>query len=235
MELGFCPQLDAMVRSRTAVGESGRVFQGLGALSTVNNLKVLRALMLERQPAHTLEVGFSFGGSALAIVASHRDLGHAPARQHVVLDPYQASQWDNAGLMTIRGAGLEGFVDFRPQPSANGLARLVDEGRQFGLIYIDGSHQFDDVFVDAYFAFRLLAPDGLVLFDDSSTTHVAKVLRYVRANWSEWTDEWDLSACHPDGSSRRYRVGRLLGKLQLRAFRRCGTDARAWDAPLKRF
>ena len=235
MDLGFCPQLDAMVRSQTAIGESGRIFQGLGALSTVNNLMVLRSLMLQRKPVHTLEVGLSFGGSALAIVASHRDLGHAPERQHVVLDPYQASNWDNAGLMTIRGADLDGFVDFRQQLSANGLARLVDEGRQFDLIFIDGSHQFDDVFVDAYFAFRLLAPNGLVLFDDSSTSHVAKVLSYVRANWSGWTDEFDLSAFHPAGASLRYRAGTLLGKLQLRAFRRCGTDTRAWDAPLKRF
>jgi predicted O-methyltransferase YrrM len=42
------------------------VFEGLGALSTVNNLQVLRALMLERRPRRTLEIGLGFGASALA-------------------------------------------------------------------------------------------------------------------------------------------------------------------------
>jgi cephalosporin hydroxylase len=235
MDLTYCPQLEGMVRSRSTVGESGRVFQGLGALSSLNNLAVLRSVMLQQKPLRTLEVGLSFGGSALAIASSHRDLGQPPEQQHVALDPYQQSVWDNAGLMAIRSAGLDGYVDFRPQLSANGLARLLDEGRQFDLIYVDGSHQFDDVFVDAYFAFRLAADHGLVFFDDCSTSHVAKVLSYVSANWSDWTHEWDLTAFHPEGGSVRHRIGRRLGRIQLRAFERRGTDTRAWDTPLKRF
>jgi hypothetical protein len=213
------------------------VFEGLGALSTTNNLGILRRFMMERRPVRTLEVGLSFGGSALAISASHRDLGHAPTHQHIAFDPYQTGEqgWDSAGLVAIEQAGLAAFVDFRPQHSAVGLAQLVGEGAAFGLIYVDGSHFFDDVFVDAYFAFRLLTEEGVVMFDDSSTDHVAKVLSFVRANWSGWTEEVELSALRPDGNSLRYQVGGWLGKRQLRAFRRTGKDAREWDAPLQPF
>jgi cephalosporin hydroxylase len=228
-----------MVRSRRATGQSGRVFEGLGALSTTNNLGVLRNFMMERRPVRTLEVGLSFGGSALAIAASHRDLGHAPTHQHTALDPYQTVTgewgWDSAGLVAIEQAGLAAFVDFRSRHSAVGLAQLAAEGAAFGLIYVDGSHFFDDVFVDAYFAFRLLSDEGVAMFDDSSTDHVAKVLSFVRANWGGWIEEVELSAFRPDGNSLRYQVGGWLGKRQLRAFRRTGKDTRAWDAPLQPF
>jgi len=235
MDLAFCPALAEMVQSRQAVGQSGRVFEGLGALSTVNNLHVLRACMLYRRPARTLEIGLSFGGSALAIAASHRDIGREPGEQHIALDPFQVSDWDNAGLAALLRAGLDGYVEFRPHRSDEGLMSLVGEGQTFSLIYIDGSHLFEDVFVDASFAFRVLADDGIVLFDDCTIDHVAKVLSFVRANWCGWTEEVDLSRYRPAGGSLRYKLGQRMGKLQLRAFRRTGVDTRAWDAPLRRF
>lgn len=231
----FCPVLEDMIRQRRVVGESGRVFDGLGALSTTNNLAVLRALMLERRPQRTLEVGLSYGGSALAIAASHRDLGHTPARQHVALDPFQATDWDNTGRLALARAGLGEYVDVRLQRSAIGLARLAEDDRRFDLIYIDGSHLFDDVFVDAYFAFRLLGDGGVVLFDDCTIDHIAKVLGFVRANWGEWTREIDLGSYRGDGASLRYQLARRLGRVQLRAFERTGHDRREWDAPLRSF
>ena len=175
MDFAFCPELDELIRSRRVVGRTGKVFESLGALSTPNNLHVLRALMLEQKPARTLEVGLSFGGSALTIAASHRELGHQADRQHVAIDPFQHSVWDDSGLQNVEHAGLIGFIDFRPQLSAIALADLLGQGKNFDLIYIDGSHRFDDVFVDAYFAFRLLRKDGIVLFDDCSTDDVATV------------------------------------------------------------
>jgi predicted O-methyltransferase YrrM len=235
MDLSFCPVLDEMIRTQRTVGQTGRVFEELGgALSTVNNLIVLRALMLERRPVRTLEIGLGHGGSALALAASHRDLGHEPAGQHTVVDPFQA-EWDNAALAAFNRAGLDGYLDFRSELSATTLPALTAQRAAFGLIYVDGSHLFEDVFVDAYFGFRLLSNDGLILFDDSSIDHVARVLSFVTANWSGWTEEVDLSRYRADGGSLRYQVGKRLGKIQLRCFRRTGTDTRAWDVPLRPF
>lgn len=235
MDLTFCPVLDDMIRTQRSVGQSGKVFEGLGALSTLNNLGVLRALMLERKPARTLEIGLAYGGSALAIAATHRELGHAAAHQHIAFDPFQADGWDNAALAALDRAGLSGYLDFRPQLSSVGLAMLASDNARFGLIYVDGSHLFEDVFMDACFGFRMLDEGGVILFDDSSIDHVAKVLGFVTANWGGWTSEIDLSPHRADGGSLKYQAARRLGKVQLRAFTRTGTDTRPWDVPLKRF
>lgn len=233
-DLSFCPELAEIVASGRTSGESGRVFEDLGALSTLNNLRVLRAFMLEHRCERTLEVGLSFGGSALTIAATHRDMHGAAARRHTAIDPFQQVLWDNSGLMALGRAGLSDFVEFRAKLSSIALAELLDDGRTFDLIYVDGSHRFDDVFVDAYFGFRLLSSRGVIFFDDSSTRDVAKVLRYVSTNWAAWTAEVDLFPYRSGRSPLVYRVGGWLGRLQLRAFRRTEGE-HAWNARLRHF
>jgi hypothetical protein len=44
-DFAFCPAFAEMLRTRRAIGENGRVFDGLAALSTNNNLLALRSLM----------------------------------------------------------------------------------------------------------------------------------------------------------------------------------------------
>ena len=236
MDFSFCPTLAEMLQTKTARGESGRVFTGLGALSTVNNLLVLRRFMQTHKPAATLEVGLAFGGSCLAIAASHREYSKG-AKQHVAIDPYQPTNgewgWDNAGFRAIREAGLTEYVDVREELSSLALPQLLRDGRMFDLIYIDGSHFFDDVFIDAYYAVRLLKPNGVVMLDDSATNHVAKVVSFIRSNWSGWVPEVDLSAYR--STDWKYRIAHRLGRVQLTAFRRMGEDSRPWDAPLHRF
>jgi predicted O-methyltransferase YrrM len=233
--LAFCPELDEMYRSRRVTGQSGRVFDNLAALSSPNNLHVLRALMLARKPAATLEVGLSFGGSALTMAASHRDLGHTPAGQHVAIDPYQDVVWDDCALVTLDKAGVRDFVDVRRQLSSAALPALASEGRRFDLIYVDGSHLFEDVFVDAYFGFQLLSDEGIILFDDCPDAHVTKVLKFVESNWAGLAEPLDLSPFHPDGGSLRYKMARRMGRTQLRGYRRLVAGPRAWDSPLTNF
>ena len=235
-ELSFCPVLAEMVGTQRAVGRSGRVYQGLTALSTLNNLLCLRQLILELKPANTLEIGLSFGGSCLVFASGHRDLGRAESHQHAALDPFQATVWEDCGLMAVERAGLSGYLDFRPAYSSLELPRLVSEGRRYDLVYVDGSHLFEDVFVDAYFVSRLLSEGGVVAFDDSSNRHVAKVLRFIRANLSQQLPELDLAPYRGDrGRSLRYRAARWLGKSQLSAFRRVGAIDRPWDSPFRPF
>ncbi len=182
------------------------------------------------KPQKTLEIGLSYGGSCLAFTSSHQ---HNATIGHIACDPYQ-KQWDNAGLHAIERAGLTPYLEFKEEASALALPDLLRKGDQFGLVYIDGSHFFDDVFVDFYYAVRMLTKDGIVLLDDSSTDHVRKVLRFIRSNWSSWVEEVDL-APYRDDLSWKYRVAKKLERIQLTAFRRVGNDLRAWDAPLRRF
>jgi hypothetical protein len=156
----YCPVLAEMLRTRRAVGKTGRVYEGLSALSTINNLHTIYALMHETHALRTLEVGLSFGASALVFCATHKELGRPGEAQHTALDPFQATVWDSCGITALERAGLMGYMDFRKAYSALELPRLVESGARFGLIYIDGSHLVEDVFVDAYFAIRLLTEGG---------------------------------------------------------------------------
>jgi len=230
----FCPVLAELLRTRRAVGRTGRVYEELSALSTINNLHTIRALMHETRPMRTLEIGLSFGGSALAFCTSHKELDHPMEAQHIALDPFQTTVWDSCGIIALERAALMGYMDFRQAYSALELPKLIESGAHFGLIYIDGSHLFEDVFVDAYFAIRLLTQGGIVAFDDCSSPHVAKVLRYLRTNLRV-VQEINLS-CYPEGRQNlTYSVAQYFGKVQMRAFRRIGDADRAWDAPFHSF
>lgn len=229
-DFSFCPELARLLETRRVTGKSGKVFEGLAALSTTNNLLALLGLMLANKPERTLEIGLSFGGSALVFASSHRDLGRPPARQHVALDPFQAQVWDDSGLQVAAAAGLGGYLDFRSAFSSLELPRLVAAKDAFGLIYVDGSHLVEDVFVDAYYAIRLLSPGGIVAFDDSSNPHVAKVLRFLRTSCRDGLEEQDLAPFRSDGNGLRYRAARLMGKVQMTAFKRIGPVEREWSA-----
>ena len=236
VSLNFCPVLAEMVESNAAVGKDGKVIHGLGPISTINNLCILRNLQLELQPQRTLEIGMAFGGSTLVLTSTHRDLGQMPKKQHTALDPFQTSVWAGAGILAVERAALSGFLDFRARLSSQELPTILDNKEQIDLVYVDGSHLFEDVFVDFYFVGRLLSQKGVVLFDDSSLPHVQKVLRFIRNSLRASFVELDLAKYRPDGGKAlRYRVARMLGKQQLTAFRRVGSPTRAWDAPFINF
>jgi predicted O-methyltransferase YrrM len=46
------------------------------------------------------------------------------------------------------------------------LDRLAEAGRLYDIVYIDGSHQRDDVLLDSVLAWRVLKPDGWLIWDD---------------------------------------------------------------------
>ena len=232
----FCPVLADLVRTRTTVGRSGKRFEELGALSSVNNLISLRRLAMVLQPKRTLEVGLSFGGSCLTFAATHRDLGAAPSHQHVALDPFQKQVWDDTGLMAVERAELTGFVDFRPAFSSLELPRLMEAKEQYDLVYIDGSHLFEDVFVDFYFVSRLLSESGVVVFDDCCDPHVRKVLSFIRRNLGSSFVELNLGPYRADGgASIKYRAAKMLARTQMTAFRHAGSAVRPWNATFAQF
>jgi predicted O-methyltransferase YrrM len=233
--LQFCPALVRLTEAVEATGRSGRT-RKVSAVSSLNNLVVLRNLFTRLQPKRTLEIGCAFGASAMLFTACHREAGHPPSAQHTAIDPFQASVWDECGLMALEHEGLRDYLDFRPDFSSAALPKLVAEGRTYDVIYIDGSHLFEDVFVDFYFAAQLLNKDGIVLFDDSADPHVKKVLHFIRSNYAFAFTGLDLSEYRADrGATLRYRVAKALGKTQLTAFKKTADATREWNAAFKNF
>lgn len=219
---------------RKLVGRSGKIFHQPGSLSTRNNLSTLYRIGREGQWERTLEIGMAFGASAIVMAALHRDLGRSGAGQHVAIGPFQSEVWDNAGRISLEAAQLADYVDFKEEFSSIALAKLVSEKARFGLIYVDGSHLFEDVFVDFYFSIQLLIPGGVVLFDDSSDPHVRKVLRFINTNFSEICQPINL-AKYRDSAGLKYEIAKRLGKTQLTGFRKISEFPRKWDSVFRRF
>jgi cephalosporin hydroxylase len=227
--------LENIVTSRRTVGRAGKVFTStsIEALSTVNNLRTLRALMLQEKPSSTIETGLGPAGSALMFAATHRDLGHEPVRQHVALDPNQTSIWDNSGRLALENAKLEAYVEVREEESFVGLPKLLAEGRRFDMAYIDGSHQFEDAFIDFFYIKEMLNVGGLMIFDDSIHPQVRKVLNFIQANYNFAYQRLSIASFR--GNRLKYIVAERLHKTQMTVFRKIKTERRYWNEPLKQF
>ena len=232
--LAFCPTLAHMVATGQAIGRSGARVSAPG-LSSNNSLLILRNLQRTLRPARTIEIGFGFGASSLVFMQTHKDLGHPPGKRHVSIDPF-ARDWDECGIVAVEKAGLIEWLDFRAEFSCLELPRLVAAGDRFDLAYIDGSHLFEDAFIDIYYVARLLNIGGVVVFDDSSTKDVQKVIRFIRANWADGLKELDLVEYRPDkGKSLKYQVARQLGRTQLTAFTKIADVGRPANSSLRNF
>jgi hypothetical protein len=234
--LAFCPVLAEMVGKKKAVGKTGKVFENLGSMSTLNNLVMLRNVQCALKPQRTLEIGLAFGASCLVFTTTHRDLGGLPSQQHIAIDPFQVAGWDSAGLLAVDRAGLGGYLNFREERSCYELPRLAAAEVECDLIYVDGSHLFENVFIDYFFVSRILRDNGVVIFDDATNAHVRKVLGFITSNGGACLREINLDRFRRDGGKTpRFRVARMLGMVQARAFRKVGDSNRAWDSALGRF
>ena len=62
------------------------------------------------------------------------------------------------------------------------LPRLRDEGRKFGLIFVDAGHRVDDVFLDVHYAKDLCRPGGILALDDTYYGAIRVVTNWVISN-----------------------------------------------------
>jgi predicted O-methyltransferase YrrM len=227
--LDFCPTLkEILATGYVNIGESERV--AVSGTSTLNNISAIRHALKKEKPQKTMEIGLAYGASALTFLATHAELRQASS-QHLAIDPYQSTSWRSAGVEAIRSAGLESNFALIEQDSALALPRLCTEGASFGMIYIDGSHIFEDVFVDFFYCARLLELNGLLLFDDCSDKHIKKVLRFVESNYRDILVKEDIR----HSKTWKQRVGMALGIQQLTAYRKIGETPRAWNAAFSKF
>jgi predicted O-methyltransferase YrrM len=138
----------------------------------------LRDLAIAEGAGRTIEVGLALGMSALFLCQAVVPRGG----RHVVIDPFQAESWNGAGLRTLRDAGVEEHVEVIEEESQLALPRLVAEGREFDLAFVDGDHRFEGVFLDLYYMTRLVRPGGLVVVDDMWMPAVRTAVAYVEKN-----------------------------------------------------
>jgi predicted O-methyltransferase YrrM len=142
---------------------------------------VLRDALIAEGARVVIEVGLAYGSSALAIGEALCSVD-GPNVNHVVIDPFQATAYDNVGWDALRSAGLADRTTFIGEPSSIALARLVAEGFRADAAFVDGSHRFHEVFVDLYFLRKIVRPSGLIILDDAEWASVATAVRYFDVN-----------------------------------------------------
>lgn len=213
--MNLSPLLKRMIRDR--VTSNGGSLQSLESCSTENNIHVLREVIRQRQPHATLEIGLANGASALTILASLEEFSGG-VYTHTSIDPFQETLWNNVGRQLVENQALTGHFELIQEFSSRALPRLLGEGKTCDLVYVDGSHTFDNVFIDYYYSVRLLEKGGVILFDDCTTEDVANVIRYISCRQNTVLRELDLDPFRNPNRSWKSRVGKVLGRSQIRGF-----------------
>jgi predicted O-methyltransferase YrrM len=121
-------------------------------------------------PVRILEVGSWEGRSSLFLLTYFNQGQLTAVDTWEGGDEHQDSEVrDLTGLESRFDANLASCatrLTKRKGSSLQVLPQLLDEGQQFDVIYVDGSHFADDVLADGINAWRLLKQGGVLIFDD---------------------------------------------------------------------
>ena len=115
---------------------------------------------LRDRPVHCLEIGCLEGESTIWIVAEL--LSHPDARL-VCVDPWPDPEIEARFDFNVRQTGRPDRIVKIKGFSQEALPAITN---RFEFAYIDGSHEARDLMSDAVHTWRLLAPSGILIFDD---------------------------------------------------------------------
>ena len=135
----------------------------------------LQLLIRQNNFQRSLEIGFAFGISTLAILEEIIKNGGS----HLVIDKFQIDHWEGNGLDLVKQAGYLQHLEFKGEFCYKVLPILLDEGRKFDFVYIDSTKQFDWLLVDFFYIDKILEINGIVVFDDVKFSGIRKLLRYI--------------------------------------------------------
>lgn len=171
----------------------------------------LRDVVTREGARSGLETGLGLGLSTTFIVQGL--LASGPGASHTVVEP-SVEYYDRAGERTVQESGAGEVTTIIHDDSTLALPRLVSQGRQFDVAYIDGCHLFEFPFIDIFYALRLVRPGGLIIVDDHWMRSVQTALGFFCGNRGVKLELYD-----PMGAGKRF-VGLRVP---------LSPDARAWD------
>jgi hypothetical protein len=135
--------------------------------------EIVRALYGERSV---------LGRSGCALSSLHICAGilDRQGASHTIVDPFQSSQWDGAGVRNLETAGI-GFFDLIEEKSELALPRLLaDNEGQFDLVFVDGRHTFDHALLDCFYATRLLRVGGVLVVGCAAFASVGRLVDFLK-------------------------------------------------------
>lgn len=168
--------IEEIQASQRVTGKSGMVHPLHSAIDPEEGLFLERIVGADSSVRRTLEVGCAYGLSSLHICKGLQ--GRSGAR-HTILDPFQNSQWDGAGIRNLEEAGVD-YFDWIEELSEVALPRLLEEREgTYDLVFVDGWHTLDHTLLDCFYATRLLRTGGYLVVDDMLLPPVRRAVNYV--------------------------------------------------------
>lgn len=159
--------------------QSGKVSDAVGnvynleANIDIAESKFLESLIKDHRFTKSFEIGCAYGISSLSICRSFGDY----AGHHLIIDPFQYSDWKGIGMENLKKAGFDNFALIE-KPSEIALPELLQSGQKFDFAFIDGWHTFDHTLLDMYYTNRLLKVGGIMVIDDVGMKGVQKAVDY---------------------------------------------------------
>jgi predicted O-methyltransferase YrrM len=225
------PALGELLSATELTGKTGKKVSTCG-FSTLNNLWVLSCLFQEIKPSRTLEVGMALGASATLFSCMHRQQNPQAVAVHHAIDPFQSEHYDSCTPVFLEKNNLEGVTVLHEKLSSLVLPSLVEQGLKFGLIYIDGSHLFEDTFIDFYYSAMLCEVGGYIALDDCRDSHGLKLVRFVRTNLQDFFEEVSPYRYQVGSKAKRMLkeiVAKPLGQQQMVVFCKKREGCRDWN------
>ncbi len=168
--------IEGIQASQQVTGRSGAAHRLHSAIDPEEGLFLERIVSSDPSVKRTLEVGCAYGLSSLHICKA---LQRRPGAKHTILDPFQNSQWDGAGIRNLEEAGVD-YFEWIEELSEIALPRLMEEQEgRYDLVFVDGWHTLDHTLLDCFYATRLLRPGGYLVVDDIVLPPVRKALQYI--------------------------------------------------------
>lgn len=210
-------EIDRLYREGIVHGDDGFSRSLYPTSVTPGRGKFLGDLVRRFKPVATLEVGMGWGLSTLHMLEAMFENG-GMSQPHVIMDPFQQRDFHNGALHVLRAARVTDFVEHHAEPSELFLPKLVEQGRQFDFVFIDGDHRFDGAFVDMVFVHKLLKPGGVMALDDTEYDAVHLACRFAETNWG-----YSYVGGHSDRGDKgpgRHRYRNASPRAQVSAYRK---------------
>jgi len=169
--------LDRIAGAQTTITENGNPV-ALQCQVNARYGRFLYTLIKLFQPSRILEIGMANGISSAYMARAQTGYTNMPSA-HRIIDPFQSSQWQNAGKTLLKRLGLDHNVSVVEDYSFRAIPELEKKGERFDLAFIDGNHCLDYTLSDLLLADRVLHPAGLIVLDDSTDFGVKVAVRYL--------------------------------------------------------
>jgi len=173
------PLLHSIYEKSEVHDATGNAVNPFPAATPEDVAHALHQLVLSKGCERTLEVGMAYGLSTLAICSAHAKRGLG---SHIAMDPRQDAAWKNIGLLNAERAGFRKMLRFVEAPSYVALPGFLAEGVSIDFAFIDGSHLFDNAFLDFFYVDKMLDEGGYIVFDDIWMPGVRRVASFAVTN-----------------------------------------------------